>query len=1308
MTKSCTIRPQVRDKSGNVVDSILWTSLRSVLSYDKTKEAYLTVKGSDFEKKYGKSSKIKLDENGEPTYNSIANLPEFSDIIDIDSRVAAEERKLKEVRELDATRSNIDKLDAAAIRYNASDERDEDFVAATETYTGEDGKEKVKISIQRNGGDFIDKVKEMVNKRRMNKKLASWLEKKGIKVEVLSELQQKIRRATGVTDFDASLVAANGIATTVQIARGHRGQDALPEEFAHIVVEALHDSPIIKRLYTLVLDNNLAQAILGDEYEAYLSEYEHQLREGETAGYKKVFADNANRGVTLAEHTELEKMMAYEAIGHLVYERMLLAENATSENRMQTSVENLISRLKPQFEQTLSAYDLEALYDIINEAQALSSDFANSMMKGSLFESVKVENIATTARFYQLEDKVAKKKDLLDKLIQNVRKRIAIYDNNADAFDKKKQWIQVQNLEEKWVTLAYEDGITDWVSDSLAQVRELSDQIRVMTESRNVPIEKRIQILRNVNGFVQAYSHGLKIVNDGVYGGILERDAERESMLNELSSIVGTLRYQYDKFANPMFVEIIKQFVGDDIMIPFSKMTGKTYTAEDIAQLADKDISIFDRWLDAAYDCGDWGIRIMDNIAKKHRGQARLNAIRLNKELIGAYNKLKKAGYKDTDFMYDPTAKEGGKPVHRYIDEKQAGKLPQAQREYYYTVMDIKRRADLWLPDGTTELLNAPVIRKSYVERLADNIKDGDAGAALHDTIETIKESFIQKSDDSDYGGAYDTDFDDKRIDKLPIYFIHNTGDLADLSHDTTSTMMMYINMASNYHAMSQCVDTLEFMRDNMMNRRVQMRNGKTIDFKDSNAYQRMMDWFNSQVYGRYMRDNTMGDTNISWVKTANALNQLTALQKFALNLLSGISNVLTGSVMMRIESVAGQWFKFKDVAKADGIFWAQMKDYVGDIGQLNKTSKLALFDEMFNVLQDWESTVSEKTAQRTRLGRLATSNSLYFINNGGELWMQNRTALALANTYKMKDAGGNIVTLWDALEVRVDDNGVGHLKVKDGYTKEDGSIFGDDDILEFTNKAKAINQRMHGIYNYEDRNAAQATFVGRLALLFRKWIKPAMNRRWGHARYNYDLKDMDEGFYRTTGRFLATLVKDMKNGQLHALASYRDLSEYERKNITRAATEVAHLILLTLAYGLLSGLGDDDDDEFQFGGGHFGGAGAGGSWGDDKDFTDSYAFDMITYQTKRLQSEIASMSISWNTPKEVFNIIKSPSAAISTFENTLNIVKIVSPAEWMTEVENGAYRGRSKAYKDIVTAIPMVETVRRGLNPKEQIAYFK
>lgn len=68
------------------------------------------------------------------------------------------------------------------------------------------------------------------------------------------------------------------------------------------------------------------------------------------------------------------------------------------------------------------------------------------------------------------------------------------------------------------------------------------------------------------------------------------------------------------------------------------------------------------------------------------------------------------------------------------------------------------------------------------------------------------------------------------------------------------------------------------------------------------------------------------------------------------------------------------------------------------------------------------------------------------------------------------------------------------------GYKENSGLT--ENNITEFKERVKGINQSLHGIYNRIDRMALQDTAVGDLFMQFRKWIRPNFNRYFGR-RFN-------------------------------------------------------------------------------------------------------------------------------------------------------------------------------------------------------------
>lgn len=160
--------------------------------------------------------------------------------------------------------------------------------------------------------------------------------------------------------------------------------------------------------------------------------------------------------------------------------------------------------------------------------------------------------------------------------------------------------------------------------------------------------------------------------------------------------------------------------------------------------------------------------------------------------------------------------------------------------------------------------------------------------------------------------------------------------------------MTAYASMANEFDEMNKVINVLEVGRDILRERQItqtsggkpiiqrikavgeQVENKLTKKGDKTRFVERLEDFFTMQVYGKYMADEgTFGDTGIDWAKVANFVNRMTSMNNLALNVLSGISNVATGKVMMRIEALAGEFFKEKDVLAADRIYGKNMPAFL-------------------------------------------------------------------------------------------------------------------------------------------------------------------------------------------------------------------------------------------------------------------------------------------------------------------------------------------------------------------------------------------
>lgn len=1344
MARNCAIIPQVRNNKGQVVDSKLFKGLLAYTGNNRSEATrlYLITKSSEFIKNW--NPRLTLDENNEPTLRSLLKQTNLSDIIP-ESKVL--ERLNREIgyykRGMDRPAlwvnndENYQKLLQKAISFNQTSDFRDDYVAKIiKIQDTESPRIFIGVKVEkRNRLNSIDADKMAYNAN-LNSRLRDILAANGIAVGALTDLEKRMG-INGVTDFDVARSAANGMIEMIRLANGIEGEKALPEEFAHFAIEAMGESPLINRLINNLSSSGLIGEILGDEYETY-----NILYKGDTAKLAKEAA-----GKLLAKH-----LLKSEPIGQKPYKNLL---------------ERVISAIKSFFK-TMNANQIQkAMYEADKDFGRLARDILN----GRMDEEINVGNINSSGLFYQTNERVQRDRKLLQDIMNNELKRLKIYEKrNPNNQFSANQRLLIDRLELELADNNEVEGIYAFLDNALEELQKVSNRLEVLRNTPATNANERASVLRDVRNYMYSYKNIIEdirkaLVDEERYTD--NRYGQRVRVaLDNASILIGDLFVKYNDVSMPLFVDFIKPFVGENIMIPFGKFKGKVIKAEDLVKMADEDISFFDRWLDSMADSSDYMLKVMDQAVKKSKEQARLRTIDVMKQLQAATIKLEKAGIKNTDWMFERDSKGNlsgnyiseinqalfkekvremfkslnekygknpvGENAEKYKKERQAWfdanmeivngkKVPKmsiygnkqyqrlnaAQREYYDTVMNIKSQLDSYLPEKYTTLTNAVKIRKDLLERVksSNGVKSG-----AKQIWESIKDEFIRRTDDVDFGDrATVKDFEGNEVQTLPIYFTKlKEGESAnDLSTDIVSTLTAYAAMANDFDEMSKVIDVLELGRDLLRERQViQTQGGKplvekfkavgrkvesklTKEGEATRFVQRLNDFFEMQVYGRYMADEgTFGKTNIDKGKVANFVNRVTSMNNLALNVLSGISNIATGKVMMRIESFAGEFFNEKNTITADRIYGQALPAYLAEIGNRVKTSKLALWNELFNVMQEYEQDVREVNFDRkTWFSRMFGTSTLFFMNNAGEHWMQNRTSLALADAYKMKAPNGKIVSLWDAMEVvPIDKNNKkagAKLQLKQGYTKADGSAFTQDDIIKFSRRSAAINQRMHGIYNKADRSAVQRLAIGRIGMMFRKWIKPSLNRRFKSATYNYDLDAWTEGYYRTSGRFLLQLARDLRETQFNLAARWNELTPTEKANIRRALTETGHFLAVMAIIGLIE-------------------------WSDDKDRP--WLVRMAEYQARRLYTELGAMIPGKPMISEGLKIIKSPAAGVNTIENMLDLTKLLNPWNYMDELQSGRYEGHSTAYKSFFESpiIPMNRTIYRGLHPETGIPFFK
>lgn len=632
--------------------------------------------------------------------------------------------------------------------------------------------------------------------------------------------------------------------------------------------------------------------------------------------------------------------------------------------------------------------------------------------------------------------------------------------------------------------------------------------------------------------------------------------------------------------------------------------------------------------------------------------------------------------------------KEFAQPANKYKNRQYAEIMSSApKKEYYEKYMNMRTSLMSHMNDRYRNKMLAPQIRKDILERLKSDPKNT--------AQETLNDILRIQQDDTAFGML---DEMGRPIKQVPIYYSSPLKNMNELSTDATASMVLFANMANRHRELSSIVGVIEIGADVMRERKVvdesllakaKKLGGINVESTEGgNVYDRYKSYIDMIFYGE-LKDNKnlILPDSVSEAKIIDGLIKYTSVNNLALNVFSGMSNVILGNALIREEAFAKQFVTQEDLSKARKAYWTDTNDglagLMGDTGKTRSDNKLRLFLEDFDVLQDFENRVGEANTDRNRFGRQMTESAFFLLNHMGEHQMQSRMALGMAFNKKVL-LDGKKVDFYDVLEVENN-----RLKVRDGVKNLDGSDFTDADKNQFILKMQSVNQRLHGIYNINDRNAIQKSALGRAGMIFRKWMPTGIHRRFERKYRNYMIGDEVEGMYRTSGRFMLQLVKEIKEGQFtfaSAGDAFDKLSPMEKANIKRSMVEVGYFLTAVIAGGMLAALAGDDDD--------------------------NWALNMLAYQVNRFSTELGIFIPVWNI-KEATKILKSPSAAVDQFENLLDITRTINPwwfyndDPFFSEYKAGRNKGDLKLGVWAKRQIPMVDTIEDVFYPEERLRFF-
>lgn len=1091
----------------------------------------------------------------------------------------------------------------------------------------------------------------------------------------------------------------------------------LAEEWGHFVVDAVKDNPLRDRMLKTLKNDEVLQRLLGDDYYKYQKIYNGDI-----------------------------DLLAREALGKMMAQVLNSYDPAAPNDR-------LFERYKNSILNFFGNKDPDEIDEIINQVRAQVYEFTTNAFAGKYNLNIRTPEYNRT--LYNLGEQVSKEHKILERMIKQEEKRLAIYGRGAKATikEKKESSIDFDDAQKLFIDTLKQDledhkeleGIYRYVDKAVTMLKQLSNRLDTIDTFTGSDSSK-FNILKNIRDYMASYGSILEELRQEISiakkeGDTTLRDKLQDS-LYEFSGLVAQLGNDWTEITKDEFANYVKEFEGEGISMSI-RGKRKQYTIRELLDYTEQDITIVERWVDSMADSTDPILRIYDAIVKKQKNKARLTTIDMEKELLMHAKKLEEAGIDNTDFMYERRTKDGrlsgnfvtkynwsdyytdlssyvksldpnlskqdkAKLISQWKNEHMNGNNPiddyinpvyieiqnnPAKKAYYNYIMDLKKSLDYGLPARYVRISKAPQIRRDFLERVLG--KSNKLGYLW----ESIKDDLVRREDDEfSYGRQ---DFEGNQIFTLPIYYTKSLRDKNDLSTDCTSSMIAYMAMANDYIAMNEVIDALEVGKLLLAKRKVARTKGGrilkelinkeskdlTMEGSESKAFARLNDFMEMQVYGNQMKDEgTVAGIDVG--KAANMLNKMQSYGTTALSVLTGTANLAQNILNSSLESIAERFFSKKDLANADLAYSKMLPEYLGEIGNRIQIGKMALFAEKFNVLQDYKQSIRDiDWSRKTWLSRLFKENTLWFTTSAGDHYTQMRTALALAHSWKVSDSEGNIVPLFEALEVKyLDDSHPEYgakLVIPEGYLDSNGNPITEEYFIKFTKVVRGINDKLYGIYNQEDKNAMQSRAIGRLLIMYRNWMRPLYLKRYGVEKYNEDIGTFEEGYYRTLYHYISNIIKDLKKGELTIFQQWGMLTNEQKGSIWQAISELSTFGILL---GIISSLKSIPDDK-------------------DKN---NWLADYISYAIIRLKADMGALVPGPAMLDEGLRLFDNPFAAIGVLKNTRQLFNLLNPDTWTTEIDQGIYKGYTKAEKIMLKPLPFVRQFQNLFDPEEPARWYR
>ena len=651
---------------------------------------------------------------------------------------------------------------------------------------------------------------------------------------------------------------------------------------------------------------------------------------------------------------------------------------------------------------------------------------------------------------------------------------------------------------------------------------------------------------------------------------------------------------------------------------------------------------------------------------------------------------------------YNPEFDENGpaiQPNKKYYDNSKAYNevmnKPEV-KELYDEITNIMNEAMSFISFLTNSNENMmPQIEARFMQVL--NRKDGMLSKLKY----AVEDFAITKEDDLDFVKEFSTMPNGDPIKVIPTRFITPLEDTNSISTDAVSAVVQFYNMAANYKNMSAKQDEIELMLNLL--KQLSIRTSKELKGPGStNVYKQSQLLVDRLMYGRNktpIEGNVLG-YNINFGKALDIVRGFVTKVNLSGNLWSIGTSFFTDTTYTTLEAKMGRYFDLEDLNFAKSEFARELPNMMQNIGNPNPKGRLPYLLMLNQVVKDNKELFDR--LDQSQVLRSINQNFWFAGYTQSDYTVKSHTLLSIYHNYRLVDNEGFMSKQQYIDKFYPNDRKKGAVEFKqltttlyDAYIElPNGDVVVDDKykslitdrlLNDVRNRIEIISRRIDGTIREVDKAAVHANAMASYLVLHRNFMISALHDRFKPKQYNLDLQTIEEGYYRSTGRFLKNIIANRHFAIKQLLADYNNMQEYEQYAVRRVLNELVLIAASTAVALTIASIVDGDDDY------------------------DTWLTQSITYLAMRSAFEFRTMY----NPFEFMALIKSPTAAFNWFDNISSFINLINPASYIgdrtpfTIIDRGVYKGMPVILKNIIKVTPF-KSVIEAQDPKSKRNYLQ